>query len=342
MHSPGALLPRSFHLSSRQVRRHLIRWFEREGRSFPWRAEERSVKQPAGAVLHDPYAIIVAEVMLQQTQTSRVVEKLPLFLERFPNVAALAGASSGALIRAWQGMGYNSRALRLQEAARAVVGQYGGEFPRTVEELAALPGVGPYTAAAVACFAFGAQVPVIDVNVARVYSRLFYKCHSAGQTLPFESIRAVAEEMVPNGDAYRWHQAMMDLGATICTARAPRCERCPLASECLSANPSDLELFGQRHAAKPEPALRGEPRRIWRGRVVELLRRTHEPLQVREIIDRLFPAELFGDLPVQERTGVLEMIRGLIRDGLILPAVAGGGLVREGGVEENDRVMLPA
>ncbi|HVZ41477.1 MAG TPA: A/G-specific adenine glycosylase [Candidatus Kapabacteria bacterium] len=300
------------------------------------------MKQPAGAVLHDPYAILVAEVMLQQTQTARVVEKLPQFLERFPDVRALADASSGELIRAWQGMGYNSRALRLQQAARAVLERHAGGFPRTVEELAALPGVGPYTAAAVACFAFGAQVAVIDVNVARVYSRLFYRCHSAGQTLPPESIRGVAEEIVPEGDAYRWHQAMMDLGATICTARAPRCDRCPLARECLSANPPSLELFGERHAAKPEPALRGEPRRIWRGRVVELLRRTHEPLQVREVINRLFPAELFGDLPAQERSAALEMIRGLIRDGLVVHAAAGGGVVREGGVEENDRVMLPA
>lgn len=338
MSGGSGILPHIFKRTAEGVRVKLLAWFEREGREFPWRSVERALDRPEGEAIHDPYMILVSEVMLQQTQTSRVADKLPLFLEQFPTIEALAAASRGDLLRAWQGMGYNRRALRLQEAARAVLERHGGRLPRTVKELAALPGVGSYTASAVACFAYGEHVAVVDVNVIRVLSRLFYKCHTAGESMPPKSIDRVAEAIVPEGDAYRWHQALMDLGATICTARRPACDRCPLVAECLSAYPLELELFGARHAAKPEPSLRGEPRRIWRGRMVEILRGERRGMRVGELIDRLIPAGLFDKDERKDRRELLAVAEALLNEGMIERS----GAVREGGgLMENDRVRLP-
>lgn len=331
------ILPYSFTLHIGAVQSGILKWFEREGRTFSWRSVERAVRRPAGEPVSDPYMILISEVMLQQTQTARVAEKLPEFLEKFPTVQALAAASRGELIRAWQGMGYNRRALRLQETAIAIVERYGGVFPRDPAELASLPGLGPYTASAVACFAFGDEVPVVDVNIIRVLSRIFFKCHTPEQLMPRATVDRLAGAIAPRGDYYRWHQALMDLGATICTARRPACERCPIADICLSAYPAQMELFGAKHAAKEEPEIRGEPRRIWRGRVVELLRREHGLMRVGEIIDRLFTPGLFDASDLHDRRKLLGAVEGLLEDGLI----ERGGAVREGRLEEHDLVRLP-
>ena len=170
----------------------LLGWFAENGRDLPWRRTR------------DPYAILVSEVMLQQTQAARVVPRYLDWLERWPSVESLAAARAAEVIRAWQGLGYNRRALNLQRAAQAVVAD---GWP---DDLTALPGVGPYTAAAVACFAFGRPVLPVDVNVRRVLERTgFAFDHSCAQ-------------------------ALMDLGATVCIARVPRCEECPLAAACPS------------------------------------------------------------------------------------------------------------
>jgi A/G-specific adenine glycosylase len=174
------------------VRDALLAWYREHGRDLPWRRTR------------DPYAILVSEVMLQQTQASRVVPRYLAWLERWPTADALAGASTADVIRAWQGLGYNRRALNLQRAARQVARD---GWPG---DLTVLPGVGPYTAAAVACFSLGRPVLPEDVNVRRV-------CERTGQE--FDPTCA---------------QALMDLGATICIARVPRCGECPLASECPS------------------------------------------------------------------------------------------------------------
>lgn len=333
----SSFLPYYFHLHAADARERILEWFSRDARRFPWRSVERAMSRPAGETIHDPYAILVSEVMLQQTQTARVAEKLPEFLAKFPTVEALASASTGELIRAWQGMGYNRRALRLQESARAVVERYGGKLPRTVEELESLPGIGRYTASAVACFAFGEEVPVVDVNIIRVLSRIFFKCHTAAQLLPQGTVDRVASAVAPAGDYYRWHQGLMDLGATICTARRPACGRCPVEKICLSAHPPDLELFGARHAARKEPEIRGEPRRIWRGRIVETLRRAHRAMRAGEIIDALIPAGLFESFSEGERRALLEAASALLQEGLI----ARTGVVREGALQEDDLVGLP-
>jgi A/G-specific adenine glycosylase len=174
------------------VQSELLEWFDEHGRDLPWRRTR------------DPYAILVSEVMLQQTQAARVVPRYLDWLERWPSAEELAAAPAAEVIRAWQGLGYNRRALNLQRAAQAVVT---GGWP---DDLAKLPGVGPYTAAAVACFAFGRPVLPVDVNVQRVLERTGF---------------AFGPESA---------QALMDLGATVCIARVPRCGECPLAAGCPS------------------------------------------------------------------------------------------------------------
>jgi A/G-specific adenine glycosylase len=181
----------------------LLAWYGENGRDLPWRQTR------------DPYAILVSEVMLQQTQVSRVLPRYQAWLERWPTVEALAAADLADVIRAWDGLGYNRRAVRLHRCATAVAER--GGFPREAAELERLPGIGPYTAAAVACFAFGAQVAAPDTNARRVLDRL-------GQ----------AGAKPPDGHAYEWNQALFDLGSTICIARRPRCQACPLADGCPS------------------------------------------------------------------------------------------------------------
>ena len=183
----------------------LLAWYSQNGRDLPWRHT------------HDPYAILVSEVMLQQTQVSRVVPRYLAWLERWPNAAALAAATPAEVIEAWSGLGYNRRAVNLHRCAQAVSER--GGFPRDQAELRALPGIGPYTAAAIACFAFGDQVAAPDVNARRVLGRAF-----GDPDLP-----------PPPGRAYEWNQALFDLGSGICIARRPRCQLCPLAAGCPSA-----------------------------------------------------------------------------------------------------------
>jgi A/G-specific adenine glycosylase len=182
----------------------LLAWYSHNARDLPWRKTR------------DPYAILVSEVMLQQTQVARVVPRYLGWLERWPAVEALAAATTAEVIRAWSGLGYNRRAVNLHRCARAVT-ELGG-FPREPGELAKLPGIGPYTAAAIACFAFGAQIAAPDTNARRVLERAF-----PGMDL-----------QPPPGRAYDWNQALFDLGREICVARTPRCGACPLAAGCPS------------------------------------------------------------------------------------------------------------
>ncbi|MBA2437517.1 MAG: A/G-specific adenine glycosylase, partial [Acidimicrobiia bacterium] len=161
--------------------------------------------------------------MLQQTQVARVVPRYQAFLLDFPTAAACADAPVGAVVRAWAGLGYNRRAVHLHAAARAVVDRFGGELPTTLAELRSLPGVGPYTARAVLAFAYEADVGVVDTNAARVLARAV-----AGEKLAPARAQALADQMVPAGRGWAWNQAMLDLGATMCSRHRPRCGDCPL------------------------------------------------------------------------------------------------------------------
>ncbi|HTJ77130.1 MAG TPA: A/G-specific adenine glycosylase [Acidimicrobiales bacterium] len=193
----------------------LMAWAAVSGRDLPWRHTR------------DPWAVLVSEAMLQQTQVPRVVPKYRAFMERFPTAAATAAVPVAEVVRAWAGLGYNRRAVGLHRAATAVVDRHGGVVPGTLADLLALPGVGPYTARAVLAFAFEADVGVVEVNTARVLARAV-----AGRPVAGVEAQALADAVVPPGRGWAWNQAMVDLGATVCTRVAPACDRCPLLHAC--------------------------------------------------------------------------------------------------------------
>lgn len=197
--------------------RALLDWYARHRRTLPWRD------------VGDPYATLVSEAMLQQTQVTRVIDRYEAFLDRWPDPASLATATNDEVLEAWSGLGYNSRAIRLRDAARTVA-EHG--WPTTVEGLRELPGVGPYTAAAIASMAFGEPVAAVDTNLRRILSRW------TGEPLNAAQLTSVASDLVtePAGD---WNQALMDLGATICRPTNPACDRCPVSEWC--ADPTVYE-----------------------------------------------------------------------------------------------------
>jgi len=188
----------------------------------------------------DPWAILVSELMLQQTQVARVVPRWHQFLERFPSASACANAPVGDVVTEWAGLGYNRRAVNLHRAAVAVVAQHGGVVPDDLEALLALPGLGPYTARAVLAFAYEQDVAVVDTNVGRILAR------QRGERLTARVAQTFADDIVPVGMGWSWNQGMLDLGALVCTKRAPKCDICPTASTCAWLN-------GEAEA--PDPAI---------------------------------------------------------------------------------------
>ena len=164
--------------------------------------------------------------MLQQTQVARVQPRYAELLARFPSARVCAAAAVGDVVRAWSGLGYNQRAVRLHRAARVVVDDFGGRLPRTLPELRRLPGVGPYTARAVIAYAYEGDAALVETNTARVLARW------SGRRLRAREVQAVADEVLPRGEAWAWNQVLVDLGATVCTARRPQCGECPLAGSC--------------------------------------------------------------------------------------------------------------
>lgn len=210
----------------------------------------------------DPWAILVSEVMAQQTQIARVDEAWVVFMERYPMPRALARASTADVLRDWAGLGYNRRALNLQRAAQTIETEHAGRVPRTTAELQALPGVGPYTARAVAAIAFGRPVAAVDTNVRRVVTRVL------GRELPPRMLQAEADALVDPADPATWTHASMELGATVCTARDPGCGACPVAAWCASAG---AVRTPPRRARSGEPAFERTTRWL-RGRLIERLR----------------------------------------------------------------------
>ena len=250
---------------SEDLWRSLLTWYAEQKRDLPWRHTR------------DPYAILVAETMLQQTGVDRVIPKYEAFLHSLPTLESLASAPPSLVIRLWSGLGYNRRAVRLQQAARRAVERW-GHLLGDVNDLLSLPGIGPYTARAVACFAFDAQVPVCDTNVQRVLTRLFVGPENGVPRLSQQRTLALAESVLPPGRAYEWNQALMDLGATICTAYTPLCLLCPVGLLCCSfplikerGNARDRAVADERPRWKTQPF--HDSRRYYRGRIVEALRR---------------------------------------------------------------------
>jgi len=198
----------------------LLRWFREHGRDLPWRRTR------------DPYKVLVSEVMLQQTQVERVREYYGRFLRQYPTIQDLASANPTRVRDSWDGLGYYARARNLHAAARTVVREHGGRFPRDLEAVMSLPGVGRYTAGAVLSFAFGKPAPILDTNVRRVLSRIFVRRRASRPAGTERRLWALAEAVIPDGDAWAINQALMDFGATVCTARNPRCSGCPLRKLC--------------------------------------------------------------------------------------------------------------
>jgi A/G-specific adenine glycosylase len=271
----------------------LLRWYDEHARELPWRGPQAS-----------PWSVMVSEYMLQQTPVARVLPVHEQWLERWPTPAALAAEPTGEAIRMWGRLGYPRRALRLHAAATAIVGRHGGEVPADVEELRALPGVGDYTAAAVAVFAFGRRHPVLDTNVRRVLARAVdgVEVPPVNVTKP-ERERAAALLPADDAAAATWSIALMELGALVCTAARPRCGACPVADLCA-------------WRASGHPAYDGPPRRgqAWagtdrqcRGRLMAVVRDADGPVRA-DVLARTWDE-------ADQRTRCLA---GLVEDGLLV------------------------
>ncbi|HET7475491.1 MAG TPA: A/G-specific adenine glycosylase [Dermatophilaceae bacterium] len=277
----------------------VLRWYAACARDLPWRAP--------GAT---PWGIVVSEVMLQQTPVARVLPAWYEWLSRWPSPAALAAASPGDAVRAWGRLGYPRRALRLHQAAVAMTTRYAGQVPDTVDALRALPGVGGYTAAAVASFGFGVRTAVVDTNVRRVHARAVTGVGRAEPSLT-RAEHALAERLLPEAPdvARRWNVAVMELGALVCTARAPRCAACPVADRCAWARAGHPAYQGPaRRAQKFE----GTDRQV-RGALLQVLRTAE---------DAVTDAELTAASPTDPARR-RRCLAGLVADGLVEPLPAG-------------------
>ena len=237
----------------------VLAWYAAHGRDLAFRATT------------DPYAILVSEAMAQQTQAVRAAEFWTRFLAEFPTVRDLAAASPAAVLRAWRGLGYNRRALALRAAAIAIVRDFDGQVPDDISALEALPGVGPYTARAVAALAFGRPVGAVDVNVRRVMTRVVGGAD--GALMPAE-VQSHADQLVPADGPGHWTHALMDVGATFCRPRAPRCDACPALVHCryAAARTSATAVSPSNRAPRERPAPFETTNRWLRGRILDLLR----------------------------------------------------------------------
>jgi len=262
----------------------LLDWYDGHRRVLPWRA--------AAGEVADPYRVWLSEVMLQQTTVATVRPRFLAWVARWPTFADLAAADEGEVMAAWAGLGYYARARNLVAAAKAVVADHGGVFPRTEAELRRLPGFGAYTAAAVAAIAFGKRAVVIDANVERVVARLFAIATPLPVARP--SIRAAADTITPESRAGDFAQATMDLGATICTPRGPRCLLCPLREHCLAFAQGEPERLPVKAVKRARPRRFGTVFWLQRAGEVLLVRRPAKGLLGGM---RALPTGPWGDAP---------------------------------------------
>ncbi|MCK6537500.1 MAG: A/G-specific adenine glycosylase [Polyangiaceae bacterium] len=239
--------------SSPELQLELLTWYRTHARDLPWRRTR------------DPYAIWVSEVMLQQTQVATVIPYFERWMQRFPDVSALARAELDDVLHAWQGLGYYSRARSLREAARVVEREHGGRLPRSVPALCQLPGVGRYTAGAIASIAHGTRAPIVDGNVERVLCRLYGLDGDPKKRPLAAELWRLAEALVPERRARDFNQALMDLGATLCTPKAPACERCPWRGPCVARGSNRQGELPARSARPRTTAVRVAAAVVERG-----------------------------------------------------------------------------
>ena len=301
----------------------LLAWYAANRRDLPWRQTR------------DPYHILLSEMMLQQTQVPRVLPRYLAWLARFPTLAALAAAPTADVLREWSGLGYNSRAVRLQAVARHVVAEHGGRMPREVAALLALPGIGDYTARAVACFAYEQDVPVLDTNVKRVLHRVLVGADIPKPLRTDRQLWGLAERAVPAGRGYDWNQALMDFGSSICTARKPACLVCPLRDDCRAApviGTALAEEQGARRRAARNGAAKATPftstNRHFRGQVLRAL----GALPAGQALDlAALGPQVKDGYTAADRDWLYALVTALHRDGLALvrPAPPAAASLRE-------------
>lgn len=314
---PSTLSLQPAHEELARVHFALLQWYAREQRALPWRETD------------DPYAVLVSEIMLQQTQVDRVLPKYRQFLAAFPTLLALAEAPTAEVISAWVPLGYNRRAVSLQAIARQVIAQFDGRIPASIDDLLTLKGIGRYTAGAIACFAYRKQVATVDTNIRRVLHRIFFGLEYPEAKLDEKQMLAFAEHALPANEAYNWNQALMDLGATICTSNNPRCTQCPLSQNCRafaemsqhSLFPSGAVLHQLRKVAEQKTNYRTQQsqpftstNRYFRGRIVDFLRSlpTSERISLSSLGPHIKPTFGEDDLPWLQ-----QVVEGLKKDGLI-------------------------
>ncbi len=248
-------------VSTEEFHRRLLTWYRERKRDLPFRRTR------------DPYAILVAEILLQRTRVKAGLPYYERFLARFPTVRGLAEASEADVLRAWEGLGFYRRARNLHAAAKAIVERHGGNVPADFDALRALPGIGDYTAGAVGSIAFGLRVPAVDGNVARVLSRVFRIEEDVSRSAGKARLRALAANLVPAEEPGMWNQALMELGATVCLPRAPRCGACPVSALCLAFAAGIQEALPVPAAKKPVSVVSVVFAVVRDGRSVLLIRR---------------------------------------------------------------------
>ena len=297
-----------------QVHADLLQWYSAHQRDLPWRSTS------------DAYAILVSEIMLQQTQVERVLPKYHQFLAAFPTLADLAAAPTAGVITVWAPLGYNSRAVRLQSIARQVIAEYGGQIPSSIDELLRLKGIGRYTAGAIACFAYRQQVATVDTNIYRVLHRIFLGLEHPEPRISADQMFTFAEQVLPPGEAYNWNQALMDLGATVCSSANPQCARCPLQENCqaykdlsqYSLFPDGTVLRQLRKVAEQKTPYETKPftstSRYFRGRIVDHLRSL--PANQRATLADLGPV-IKADYSEADQAWLVKLLEGLAKDGLL-------------------------
>ena len=284
-----------------RIRKIIFRWFAVHGRDLPWRQTR------------DPWAVLVSECMLQQTQVDRVIPKYLDFLRRWPTPAALASASLREVLASWSGLGYNRRAKYLHSAALAICTRFEGKVPLDLNSLLSLPGIGRYTAAAIVSFADNGDVVLWDTNIRRIFMRVLHGGEFARRLPDDRALEETLESLLPRGRSRDWHGALMDFGSAVCVGRAPACRTCPLAALCTAA-PSFLVSVSPRAALlRPQSRFEGSRRQV-RGAIVRLLTEKG-PLAVAHIV------------AATARQDAEEAILALERDGMV--------------VREGDVVALP-
>ncbi len=296
----------------------ILAWYSQYKRILPWRDNPT------------PYHVLVSEIMLQQTQVSRVIIKFKEFLDKFPTLAHLAQASPAEVIRAWSGLGYNRRALLLRAFAAEVMENHHGKIPSSRAELLKLPGIGDYTAGALLSFAYNLPEPAIDVNVRRIYQRYF---HGRDQGLPLgkdeeKKLYGLAASTIPFGKSAEFHNALMDFGSMVCTRDAPHCHKCPLRLSChffpLYQHKKEKVLFVMEKKSEPG-VYEGDkfiPNRIFRGRIVEFVRNDAG----KECTIHRFGKRIKSDYTTYDKLWLLSLCQKLHEEGLITYTVTGNKL----------------